>query len=262
MKEMLVIESEAYKGILSSALKEDGYNVSEALDCKSAIELIKRSKYDIALIDINIAGEEDFFSVYRQYAKDTVLIVTCDKKDIEDKLFPLYEEAQDIIIKPYSIDAVVKNISLVKEKYRSKAYKKTLVPYIKSSSSFKVPSEKIFIQYLSLYIDNFLHANAFDDISSFRVAFEEALTNAVVHGNNLDKKKFVKVEILADGKEATVSIENEGDGFDYYTAMLKFSDSQENIFTTGGRGLFLISLYTDDFYFEYEGRRIILKKSR
>ena len=57
-----------------------------------------------------------------------------------------------------------------------------------------------------------------------------------------------------------VIIEDEGNGFDYIMAMIGLTESQENIYKDSGRGIFLISLYSDDFYFENNGSKIVMIK--
>ena len=59
-----------------------------------------------------------------------------------------------------------------------------------------------------------------------------------------------------------IIIEDEGSGFDYCLAMIGLTESQDNIYKDSGRGIFLISLYTDDFYYEDDGRKIVMIKYR
>ena len=109
---------------------------------------------------------------------------------------------------------------------------------------------------------HFLHSNGIKECDAFQIAFEEALTNAIIHGNNNDYNKNVSIYFYIDDEIIKVVIEDEGEGFDYFSAMISLTESQDNIYKDSGRGIFLISLYTDDFYFENSGRRIVIIKNR
>lgn len=125
-----------------------------------------------------------------------------------------------------------------------------------------LPSDKNILEEMSRYFLCFLNTNYFSCFESMRIAFEEALTNSLLHGNKYNINKFLKIILEANNDFVKVIIEDEGDGFDYAVAMIKLSSSQENIYQENGRGLFLISLYTDDFYFENGGKKIVLIKYR
>ncbi|CRF34916.1 anti-sigma factor [Brachyspira suanatina] len=128
--------------------------------------------------------------------------------------------------------------------------------------SVKIPSNKLLVPKVSNDFLSFLHSNGVKECDAFQIAFEEALTNAIIHGNKNDCDKNVNVCFHIDDEMVKVIIEDEGDGFDYFSAMICLTESQDNIYKDSGRGIFLISLYTDDFYFEDNGRRIIIIKNR
>ena len=46
------------------------------------------------------------------------------------------------------------------------------------------------------------------------MAVIEAVTNAVIHGNRLDKDKQVKLSCRWEPGEITISVQDEGEGFD------------------------------------------------
>ncbi len=125
----------------------------------------------------------------------------------------------------------------------------------------KIPSDRSYVPIVSKYFVDFATLNNFNNFDSLLVAFEEALINAIVHGNKEDYSKDVRITFEFSDDSIKISVENEGEGFDYTDAMLKLTQSQENIFQPYGRGIFLISLYTDDFYYENFGKCIVLIKN-
>lgn len=129
-------------------------------------------------------------------------------------------------------------------------------------SSMKIQSDKLLIPKISSYFFNMLHSNGVEQCDALQIAFEEALTNAIVHGNKNDINKNVNITFNIDCEKVEIIIEDEGRGFDYCLAMIGLTESQDNIYKDSGRGIFLISLYTDDFYYENDGRKIVMIKYR
>jgi len=78
------------------------------------------------------------------------------------------------------------------------------------------------------------------------IAVREAVTNAVVHGNQEDETK--RVEIIFNCLEHALEIEvkDQGKGFDP-TSVPDPTDA-ENILKTSGRGIFLMRSFVDDVH--------------
>ena len=131
----------------------------------------------------------------------------------------------------------------------------------KKNFDMKISSDRSYVPIVSKYFVDFLTINNFTGFDSLIVAFEEALINAIVHGNKEDYSKDVRITFESFNDSIKISVENEGEGFDYTDAMLKLTESQENIFQPYGRGIYLVSLYSDNFYYENFGKRIVLIKN-
>lgn len=89
------------------------------------------------------------------------------------------------------------------------------------------------------------------------VATMEATNNAIIHGNNSDPKKNVKIIIRMEGKELRVHIEDQGRGFDYHN--IPDPTSPENREKINGRGIFLMERLSDEIIYIEEGRIVELK---
>ena len=108
--------------------------------------------------------------------------------------------------------------------------------------TMKIPSNKRLIPNISEIFIQYLRAHDIKDADAMQIAFEEALTNAIVHGNNNDYNKNVNISFSIKQNMLEITIEDEGMGFN------------------NGRGILLISLYTDSFHFEDYGRKIVMNK--
>ncbi len=89
------------------------------------------------------------------------------------------------------------------------------------------------------------------------VATMEATNNAIIHGNNSDPDKLVKIEMMMDRKELKVHIEDQGHGFDYAT--VPDPTAPENLEKINGRGIFLMERLSDEILYLENGRIVVLK---
>ena len=96
------------------------------------------------------------------------------------------------------------------------------------------------------------------DVFSIRLALEEALVNAIKHGNQLDrgKKVHISYRLLADRFE--VRITDEGPGFD--PADVPDPTAVENLERPCGRGLMLMRHYMTEVAFNERGNSVIMSK--
>ena len=86
--------------------------------------------------------------------------------------------------------------------------------------------------------------NAVDDI---RVALDESVVNAILHGNRLDATKRVTLEVALLPGSLELRIQDEGGGFD--PASVPDPLAPENMLRTGGRGILLMRSLMDEVRF-------------
>ena len=65
-----------------------------------------------------------------------------------------------------------------------------------------------------------------DDATALYAAVKEGIDNAFVHGNNRQTDKTIDVNFLVDRKKITVTIEDEGEGFDYEYYLSRLDDEE------------------------------------
>ena len=76
------------------------------------------------------------------------------------------------------------------------------------------------------------------------VALTEALSNAILRGNEEDRRKHVRVRALLDARQLVLEVEDEGRGFNL-NACLVDPTTPENVWREDGRGLFLMQQLMD-----------------
>jgi len=99
---------------------------------------------------------------------------------------------------------------------------------------------------------------AVDKVFDIRLSIEEALVNAVKHGNKSDNNKRVYLYLRAGTEVFTVEIRDDGKGFNYKKTPLP--TTKGNLKKPSGRGIFLIRELMDEVEFFDGGSRIRMVK--
>jgi len=94
--------------------------------------------------------------------------------------------------------------------------------------------------------------------SNLFVALDEAFVNAVKHGNKSDPTKLVRITAELTPKEASFTVEDEGEGFD----IREIPDPCDpaNLFRASGRGVLLIYNIMDEVEYNAQGNRVKMVK--
>lgn len=95
-------------------------------------------------------------------------------------------------------------------------------------------------------------------VFNIKLAIQEAVINAVEHGNKLKPELSVVVDISADSRSLVIKVTDQGEGFDYKS--IPDPTVPENIEKLRGRGIFLIQYLMDRIEFSNKGRTISMIK--
>ncbi len=125
--------------------------------------------------------------------------------------------------------------------------------------SLQLPSTTASIATVENFIDELvLTLNVGDDIyANLMTCINEAVTNAIVHGNkeNPQKTVFVNVENI-NNKKLIFSIADEGQGFDFNN--IPDPTAPENLEKLSGRGIFIMKKLADQCIFNSTGNEVEL----
>ena len=99
-----------------------------------------------------------------------------------------------------------------------------------------------------------------EEQDSLAISVTEIVGNAIVHGNKKDKNKKVTVNFDYKDETITVSIQDEGDGFNEKTIANPLEP--ENLLKESGRGIFIVRALMDevDFIRSKKGTTVRLVK--
>jgi serine/threonine-protein kinase RsbW len=95
--------------------------------------------------------------------------------------------------------------------------------------------------------------------TAIELALSEALANAVVHGAKSDPSKIVECDIACDeNRSLLIVVRDPGDGFD--PATIPSPVRGQNLYSSHGRGVYLINQLMDEVKFLKNGTEIHMIK--
>ena len=95
-----------------------------------------------------------------------------------------------------------------------------------------------------------------DTFANMMTCLNEALNNAMIHGNKQDPAKKVIINAEIEGRRITWTVTDEGPGFDY--VHLADPTAPENLEALTGRGVFIIKHLADQCVFNAAGNEVEL----
>lgn len=113
MKRILIVEDDALLNkTLAYNLISDGWDVTPALNARTAENLLDRTEYDLVLLDINLPDGNgyDLCRLIKPERPDTVVIFLTANDQECDQLRGYEAGAVDYITKPFSIEALQRKI--------------------------------------------------------------------------------------------------------------------------------------------------------
>ena len=125
-----------------------------------------------------------------------------------------------------------------------------------------IPSDPSEARRVQEMIEKQLHNHHFDqrEIFSIKLALEEALVNAIKHGNQMDRNKKVHVVYRIGSDRFEVTVADEGPGFD--PADVPDPTAVENLERPSGRGLMLMRHYMNEVCYNSSGNAVSMSKVR
>ena len=96
------------------------------------------------------------------------------------------------------------------------------------------------------------------DIFGIKLALEEALVNAIKHGNQMDRAKQVRISYRLHADRFEVTVSDEGPGFD--PSDVPDPTAVENLERPCGRGLMLMRHYMTEVAYNDRGNGVVMSK--
>lgn len=127
---------------------------------------------------------------------------------------------------------------------------------------FLIPSDLSYVLGVNYLISLLLKEFSFppaDCRINIPLACDEALTNAILHGNRLDADKKVSVHIYVSSSRFKIKIKDQGEGFDF--AAVTDPTKGQALMRSSGRGVYLMQSIMDYVAYSEGGRSVELEKT-
>jgi DNA-binding response OmpR family regulator len=120
VEKILVVDDEiSLQETLAYSLKKEGYSVEVAGDGNLALEMARRSKPDLVVLDVMLPGKDGFevCRILRQESNIPVLMLTARDDEI-DRVVGLEVGADDYLVKPFSMRELIARVKALLRRVR------------------------------------------------------------------------------------------------------------------------------------------------
>lgn len=110
---LIVDDEKTLRHFLSLHLQEQGYNVSEAADGKTALKLIDENSFDVALVDLRLTDMNglDIVRYLRRVAPNTGTIILTAYGTLDSAIEALRQGAHDYLTKPFNTSDLLASVA-------------------------------------------------------------------------------------------------------------------------------------------------------
>ena len=110
---ILVVDDEPQiRRVMRSALTAEGYEVHDAKTGEAALEELRKERYDLVLLDVNMPGMDglETCKTIRASSEVAVIMLTVRETAKQDKIAALDAGADDYVTKPFSMPELLARI--------------------------------------------------------------------------------------------------------------------------------------------------------
>lgn len=201
-----------FSKVMAMKLQKEGFTVFVVDDLVTLKKATEENRPDVILID----GVMEYAPEVRQWIKSGYSDHLCSLMGYYPEGFVM-EKAEgfrvmedEYIVEPYEIEELANKINV--EYIRLVQERK----YFLNSVKLEFESAPVYVQEAGNFVEKLLKNVDMDedDFLAILNASREAMDNGSRHGNKSDASKKVFVEYLLDKTKITITVKDEGDGFD------------------------------------------------
>jgi DNA-binding response OmpR family regulator len=285
---LVVDDQEALRTLLARLLEREGFDAVQAEDGTQAVEMYKSESPLVVVSDIMMPRMDGLtlLNEIRHIDRNAIVILMTGQGNEEILLKALRGGATNFFKKPFNVRELIDEIRKVVE-FRLEAARSSLFSplLVEETKHFLLPrADSPFfpiINQITLQLPCLLPQ---EDILNLKIGIEEAITNAIEHGNLgisfEEKSRAIEegrlAELVADrGRDSDaacrtvvinsrlspqlfeITIRDDGKGFNW--RMLP-EVGPEHLLAYNGRGIFLTKIYFDEVIYNDAGNQVTLRK--
>ena len=266
MKEIFVLVIDDDKDVLNTLsviLQELRLTPLAVSDGVEAMKVINSQKVDLIITDLKMPKMDgfEFIQNARQVNANIPIAVISGFAGGKNVVDALSLGAYNFITKPFTVREIE---NVIKRGLRLREFSlgtHRLTQGIKNTTEMEIPSFTHLLPSAVLYIVRECQWRGIENenvLANISVCIDELINNALVHGNDMDELKKIKLKLVFDQKEFSLSIEDEGEGFDYKEILSAFAGRDSGLPTK--RGLFIVNYLMDEVSFNEKGNIVTMVK--
>ena len=265
MKKVILIidDEEEIRSSLSKIVEKLDLIPLTAQDGLEALNLLKSKKIDLVITDLMMPQMDGlrFIVKSREINPRIPIAVISGYGDAKNVTFALTRGAFNFITKPFTIkevENVIRKGLRLRELFLDTD---KLLQNVRNQTEIVIPSYLHLLPSVILYIIKECQWRGIDNenvLNNISVCTGEILTNALVHGNKKDPKKKISVTLNFDIGKFTLTVKDEGKGFDVKKFSRQPKGNQLDI--PNKRGLFIIKYLMDEVSFNEKGNELTTTK--
>lgn len=227
---------------------------------EEALRLLHTHQVDLVITDILMPGMSglDLLEKIKGLYPTLPVIVLTAHGDFHVAKEALNRGAFYFLTKPFNKSTILGVTEKALRLPRVTAEKRLVLPYAATTLTYRIPSDFALVPAISYQI-----MRACEDMgySSKKINFaiplavDELVVNAIKHGNKMNTAKKIAVEARVEHGRFTLTVEDQGAGFDHAALPQEFDE--ESLLAEEGRGIMMVRFYMDELRFENGGRRCV-----
>jgi DNA-binding NtrC family response regulator len=135
---VLVVDNEPVAGETAAALlSQAGLDVSTARDAAAAIELARRSEYEVAVVDLSVPSPDNMDTIrhLKETSVDTEIIVLTRPGSLDPATRAIHEHIFDHLVKPADMNTLTRMVERAVERRRLRLQNRTLIHQLEMERS-------------------------------------------------------------------------------------------------------------------------------
>jgi len=267
---LVVEDSRTMQAFLLNLLKKEDYEVVIAKDGEAGVQCFQQSlvdgnPFDIVMTDVVMPGLSglDVLKKIKTLDRDTIVVVLTSDANVDTAIEALNSGANNFLHKPPNSEEIL-NVMWRATKHREIFLEnEELTPFMERTIHIEIPSQLRFIKGIAHNIIADAKLMGYDEHElrdKIPVTIDEAVTNAIKHGNKFQEEKCVTIDVSINTDRIKMVVADEGAGFDV-KAVPDPTDPM-NFLKPSGRGILFMTIGMDDVRYNEKGNMLTLIKYR
>ncbi len=268
-KEVLlaVPQKDFFTNVIAQRLTNDHTQVRVAEGIEGARQSMNGQSLNLLVLDASMEGVLGFVRDIKTARQNNAISIVAFYNEGADpkELVGLRIFEDEAIVEPFDLDDLVRMVE--SELHRAAEEKQ----YFDHQLHIELPTTEASLDEGNDLVSGLLAQTRMDDErqATLAVAFKEALDNSARHGNRYQAARRIKVVYLVDASKVTITVEDEGEGFDtelYLTRGVEgdavaVARERHQAGRVGGLGIMLMLKCVDNLEYNYAGSLVKLTRN-